>query len=502
NGFMHPSPNSLIGMRDVFQAIEGHLLSDSEAAKRKILEALGFVMPDGQCPRQYSLPARNGPCKADLREFIDQGAWVISTVYTYLATTGDWPILDEIVGYHRIDGQNGDALEPTRERDSVADHLVRIMDYLLKHRDSATGLVLALYGDWNDALDGLGVPSRSCTRFGNGVSVMASLQVYRNCREMIEVLSRYGPDEYASLIEQYRLAREGLRRGLQEHAVVERDGSRRIVHGWGDNREYLICSFEDSDGKARDGLTSNAFWVLSGLLQDTQDDLKPEILKAMRRLDSSFGFRTFAPGFSPDAPGVGRIAKLPIGTAENGATYVHATTFGIMALFMMDEPEFAWEQVLKILPFAPHQQGISHSPFVMPNAYAFNPELNLGGQNMNDWQTGSSNVLLKTLVRHAFGFRPGFDALRIVPAAWSPFQRMELSAWAHRRPIRIVRTQGEAKERRFAVNGRPAEKQYLVGFGTSMSLEIRYTELSKECENLIEIRDPDSSPLTCKTNHD
>lgn len=92
----------------------------------------------------------------------------------------------------------------------------------------------------------------------------------------------------------------------------------------------------------------------------------------------------------------------------------------------MGEPRRAWEQIRKSLPFAPHQQGISHSPFEMPNFYVANAELNPTGQNMNDWQTGSSNVLLETLVRDVFGFRPRLDQLVIAPASWSPFQRMTL----------------------------------------------------------------------------
>lgn len=74
DGFMQPSPNSLIGFRDVFQAIEGHLYDQPGIAADKIREALGFVMTDGRCPRQYSLPNEDRPGAADLREFVDQGA--------------------------------------------------------------------------------------------------------------------------------------------------------------------------------------------------------------------------------------------------------------------------------------------------------------------------------------------------------------------------------------------------------------------------------------------
>ena len=385
-GFIQPSPMAMIGIRDIFQAIEGHLFDQPQAAQTRLREALSFVLADGRCPRQYLVPENGSTGPADLREFIDQGAWVISAIHTYCATTGDFDFLNEQVGYCCIDAENSSMLTRSNERDSVLEHLIRIMDYLERNRDTRTRLVYALYGDWNDALDGLGTTAMPGQDFGTGVSIMASLQLYRNCEEMAELLTRNTSSQSKKYIEKYSKLRHELREGLLAHAIVSRNGERRIVHGWGDQGSYYVGSFCDSDNLARDGLTSNAFWVISGMLAHDRS-LRHDILKAMQRLDSPFGMKTFEPGFRPDATGVGRIPKLPIGTAENGATYVHATMFAIMALFLMNEPKRAWEQIHKILPFSPHQKGLSHSPFVLPNSYVHNSDLRLTGQNMNDWQT-------------------------------------------------------------------------------------------------------------------
>ncbi len=487
-GFQQPTPNSLIGIRDVFQAVEGYLFDRPEAARAKIREALDYVLVDGRCPRQYSLPVNDVPGRADLREFIDQGAWVVSTLHTYLAVSGDHSFLDEPVGYHRVSPVDENALERADERDSVLGHLLRIMDYLARNRDPDTGLVLALYGDWNDALDGLGTTETPGARFGTGVSVTTSLQFYRNCAEMIEILTRFYPGRYDDQVDRYRSIREGIRRGLLRCAIVRRGDERRIVHGWGDARSYLVGSFCDSDGRARDGLTANAFWVICDMLREDVS-LRGDILKAMTRLDSPFGLKTFEPGFAPDAPGVGRIPKLPIGTAENGATYVHATLFGVTALFMMNEPKRAWAQVCRILPFSPQQHGISHSPFVMPNSYVYNPDLGLTGQSMNDWLTGSSNVLLKTLIRFVFGFRPEFDGVRIAPAAWCPLQGFRFRARAHGRRVLIVyERRADVSTRRFALNG-----EALDGIRDEMTalpcVLIPYDRLSPDRDNTITVVD-------------
>jgi cellobiose phosphorylase len=488
DGYMQPSPNSLIGFRDVLQAIEGHLYDDADAARAKICEALSFVLPDGQCPRQYTLPAHGRPGQCDLREFIDQGAWAISALHTYVAVTGDAQLLSETLEYHRRADHQSTRLVPAGDHDSVLEHLIRIMSFLDRHRDRHTGLVRALYGDWNDAVDGLGTSNDDSVDFGSGVSVMASLQFYRNCHEMIELLERFYPGQYLDLVRHYRETRGALQQSLLQHAVAERDDDRRIVHGWGDKQRYYVGSFQDSDDQPRDSLTSNAFWVLAGMLEH-DPGLRTHILAAMQRLDSLYGLRTFWPGFAPDAPGVGRVVKLPIGTAENGASYVHATAFGIMALFALGEPQSAWRQIEKILPFAPHQTGLSHSSFVLPNCYVHNPELNLGGQNMNDWQTGSSNVLLKLLIRYVFGFRPQMDELVVAPATWRPFDQLDFSATAHGHRIRIRTKYADVPDTVFQLNGQTIPGRAAVEMRSSAA-HIPYERLRPREINFIEVVQP------------
>ena len=122
--------------------------------RKKIIEALNFIGEDGRAPRQYSYPQNKDQLPAmDLRPYIDQGVWISSTVYKYLCYTGDFTILKEVCGYYKFDGNR---VNFSAERDTVLDHLIRIADYLISKLDENTGCLRALYGDWNDALDGLG----------------------------------------------------------------------------------------------------------------------------------------------------------------------------------------------------------------------------------------------------------------------------------------------------------------------------------------------------------
>lgn len=443
---------SLLGVRDVAQQIEAALMWNPTACRGKILELLNFIDPSGRAPRQYSIPAKGAPPQMDTRAFIDQGNWIVTTLYAYLAFTDDYSILDETCGYYKIVDRN--RVESVDLRDSVFDHLTKIVDYILNNVDPATNCLRALYGDWNDALDGLGVSSDPDKEYGSGVSVMATLHLYRNLLEMTEIVSTVG--DRNKQLARYNKALSNIKRGLQKYAVEEKDGKRKILHGWGDKRAYKVGSFCDVDNISRDGLAANAFWGISGAyLWDIS--IKADILNAYKRLDSKYGLKTFEPYFAKEVKGVGRIVNLPKGTAENGATYVHATLFGVWSLFEMGESKLAWEQLEKALPIK--HKLISTTPFVMSNSYSYNEELGLDGESMSDWFTGSANVLIKVLARQVFGVQPCLNGVTICPAAYMPFDKASISILVKGKIIKLNYAKADVK-RSITVNGKTANVTY------------------------------------------
>lgn len=516
-GYIQLSSFSLIGIRDVFQALEALVYYEPHVAREKMLEALNFITKEGRCPRQYILPPSPGATHSmDLRPFIDQGVWVISTIVTYLKHTHDFDFLSETTGYYKfIDEHRHLACQDT-VNGTVFEHMLAIMDYLLVNRDPITKCVLALYGDWNDALDGLGKSKDPSKAYGTGVSVMATLQVYQNLTEMLELLDHewihsqwetlvktdgmnlsirnrdsFNADNstHVTTIEalhaSYAAAKSEIEQGLKQHGIQRRNGELKLVHGWGDAQSYYVGSFLDPDGVSRDGLTSQAFWVLSGLL-DTHEyeeklEIKSSILKAYERLESKYGLKTFSPHFEPNTEGVGRIPNLPAGTAENGAAYIHASLFGVMSLFKMGESKTAWEELFKVLPIT--HSHVSCSPFVMPNSYGENIELFIDGESMSDWQTGSSNVLLKTLLRYVLGYIPSYDGILLQPAADLPYESLkaELSIRGHK--IIITITASVEDEPYALVNGTKYElgseglfldNEYLEHEGRVIEVEMGY----------------------------
>lgn len=459
-GYVQLSSFSLIGIRDVFQALEGLVYWQPIVVREKMLEAFNFLNPQGRFPRQYSLPSSEGAIPAmDLRPFIDQGVWVISTMATYLRFTKDTSILFETCGYYDFVDEHKHIVRKSTLSDQVIDHLVKVMNYLIENRDIRdTKCVLALYGDWNDALDGLGRTNKPDQEYGTGVSVMATLQVYQNIDEMINIIELVNRSEYNDLIPVYKQVKQEIFDGLVEHALTED----RIIHGWGDDKSYLVGSQKDPDGLARDGLTSNAFWVLSGLFRDMnlekQKKIKEIILNAYKRLDSKYGLKTFEPPFTKGTLGVGRIPNLPAGTAENGATYIHASMFGVMSLFALGEGRLGWIELAKLLPFT--HEKISVSPYVAPNSYGFNERLGIDGESMQDWQTGSSNVLLKLIIRYVFGFEPVDKGVRIQPSSYQPFGSMHFNIRYLNKNIVIKIVLSKRNQRNFKLNGKLMEGVY------------------------------------------
>ncbi len=463
-----------IGIRDIFQQVEAALMWMPKHCRYKIVDALNYIDEGGRPPRQYSYPASKGvPPKMDLRPYIDQGVWIISTVYSYLCFTGDYSILEEECGYYKF---NENVVELSDKKSSVLRHLLDIMGFLLSNIDEDTGCLKALYGDWNDALDGLGKTSKAGQAYGNGVSVMATLQLYKNCAEMTEILTHVGG--YKEELTLYAEAREGLKKGLTENAIVEQGGLRKILHGWGEDKSFFVGSFCDNDGQNRNGLTSNAFWILSEMYKNDKSILN-DIQFAYSELDSSYGLKTFEPYFALDNTKVGRISHLPKGTAENGATYIHATLFAIYSLFAVGQTRRAWEQLYKILPVT--HKFISTSPFVMPNSYIYNEDKGFDGQSMSDWFTGSGCVLMKVLVRGIFGVEPTLDGVKICPASYIPFKKASLDIIVKGAKLK-VEVGADATE--FYINGKKVESSidedknskyiFLSNEQIKDSLEIKY----------------------------
>lgn len=441
----------MIGIRDVMQQLETSLIWQPADSRRQFINALNHILEDGRPPRQFS--EQESPeymPQFDLRKFIDQGVWIITTLHTYLSYTNDWSILDEKCGYYVAADDNSCIIAKSKTVDTVLDHVVKIMDYLCSNIDKDTGCLHSLYGDWNDALDGLGKTNDKTKEFGSGVSVMASLQLYQNCGEICEILSCVGG--HNDKISQYRAVAETLKNGLFKNAIDINDkGERRVVHGWGDNMSYKIGSWCDPDGAPRVSGTANSFWANSGMIK-IDPSMKESIMASFSHLDSKLGAMTFSTAFPMSMQKyVGRIARITAGTYENAGTYVHATMFTAAALFLMGESKEAWRQIA--LGCVLSHPECSKSPFAMPNSYFKNEEYCIDGESFADWYTGSGTVFIKNLIKYGFGICPTLDGLTVQTAKYMPTTDAALDIVIKGKPIKFVYKNNDNGSRKFFVDG-------------------------------------------------
>ncbi|MBQ8474088.1 MAG: hypothetical protein IJ499_00300 [Clostridia bacterium] len=446
-----------IGIRDVFQQLEGSLIWQPEKSREKIIVALNYILEDGRPPRQFSVPADPDAIPdMDMRRFIDQGVWIISTIYTYLCYTEDWSILDELCSYY-VAHEEGNSERNWVERksdivDSVLCHMIKIMDYMARNidREYNTHCLKILHGDWNDALDGLGrCFDDSGNRYGSGITVMATLQLYQNCREMIEILSHVGG--YEAKVEEYKAIMEELAGGLTENAIeVNEAGQRKIIHGIGDKRSYKLGSWSDADGVARRSGTANSFWAISGMVE-RDESLRDVIVDTLKALDSKYGLLTFDVAFPYGMAEAGRVANITPGTYENCCAYVHASMFGIMALFILGASDEAWRQMEKSMVIS--HDNCTMTTFAMPNSYCCNPDYEMDGGSMGDWYTGSGAVLVKELIKFGFGIAPDLGGLKIQTPKVMPCDSASIKVTVKGHPITLVYKNTGAGNRSFKVNG-------------------------------------------------
>ena len=149
--------------------------------------------------------------------------------------------------------------------------------------------------------------------------------------------------------------------------------------------------------------------------------------------------------------GVGRIATLTPGTAENANTYVHATTFAIMALFILGESRLGWEQIMKALPIT-HDE-VSKTPFVMPNSYCHNDDYQIDGESFGDWYTCSGAVIYRCIYEYALGIRVNLDGVLVITPDYLPFDDVSVETSFKGKNVKFIYSNKNQGERKYFVNG-------------------------------------------------
>ena len=294
-----------IGYRDILQDIMGVIDFQPEYVRAKLIEALRYQYPNGRAVRQYEKYEGGGH---DLRMYQDSVVWIADTLTRYIKQTGDFDLLDVEIPY-----LNEQTLQPdANDTGSLYDHACRAIRSLWT--DSGyNGLCAIGYGDWNDALSGIGGE--------NGVSVWLSCAFVYASELMAKLAERIGRDEDAKEFTEF--ARVMTQR-INDHAW---DGEWYIyaINSQGEPIGSNSCE----EGKMH--LNVNTWALFTGIAAAAGRE--EQVWKSIEKLATPTGHRLLWPAYTEiSRESVGRIADQMCGMFENGSIYTHGEAFYLFAM--------------------------------------------------------------------------------------------------------------------------------------------------------------------------
>jgi cyclic beta-1,2-glucan synthetase len=397
------------GFRDQLQDSSSMIYSMPALARRQILLHASHQFVEGDVLHWWH-PA---PLEKGLRtRFADDLLWLPWLTAFYANATGDFGVLDEVVGFVRApelpEGEDEVFLapEPAGVAADVYEHCCRALDRSLTR--GAHGLPLMGTGDWNDGMNRVG-------REGRGESVWMGFFLYRIIGDFLPICERRADHERAA---RYRAYRDELAQALE---IGGWDGAwyRRAYYDNG-----AVMGSIDSDECQIDAL-AQAWSVISGAAPADRAQMALDAMDERLVSDRDKLVRLLAPPFVDTPQDPGYIKGYVAGVRENGGQYTHAACWAVRALAEAGRFERA-AQVLEMLSpvshaLTPEDVAVYQvEPYVIAaDIYGAEPHVGRGGWT---WYTGSAGWMYRVALESVLGFtlQEG-SALRIkpaIPAAW------------------------------------------------------------------------------------
>jgi len=415
-----------VGYRDVLQDMMGLCDFQADLVRAKLLHTLQYQAADGRAVRQYEACPGAGQ---DMRMYMDSASWIPDTLVRYLKETGDFDVLDERVACFDMAAERPDPSQAC----TVYEHALRAVRSLAAHT-GYHGLCRIGYGDWNDALSGIGGEK--------GVSVWLSCACVHAAQRMAELARYLGRVDDA-----------------EEMDHVAASMTERInAHGW-DGRWYIyaingqgkpIGSSRSPEGRIH--LNVNTWALFTGVARAAGREA--QVFDSLNQLATPCGLMLLAPPYTAASrPDVGRIADQKPGMFENGSIYLHGQAFYLYALICARRADACYGELMRTLPSA-MVQDVATGPRHQQSNFTVGPDHPHYGMQLFSNFTGSV-PWYRRVIEKMLGVSAGFDALHIDPCPPSGWDQYKVRKRWRGRTIEVSFHRSETPGCRIMLNGRP-----------------------------------------------
>lgn len=393
-----------VGFRDQLQDCLALLWSDPERVREHILLCAERQYIEGDVMHWWHPPAFGVRTK-----ITDDRLFLPYVVCEYVENTGDESILSE-KAYYLVGRPLEDHEEARLEHGKYSEARETLLLHLQRAIDSAIvtgehGLLLIGGGDWNDALNEIGLR-------GRGESVWLT----QFAVAVIEKFCAYIDDDSAK---RYRKVADKLRRALDKAYI---DG--RWARAFTDDGEWLGT---DKTAACKTDLICQSW---AEIIRAGTEEMRQSAMKAAKELvDVNAGaVKLFSPPFGGGRR-YGYISSYPEGVRENGGQYTHAAVWYLLACCKAGDKQQA-NKVLKLLnPVerccdSDKNAAYKGEPYVLAGDVYTNKD-NVGRAGWT-WYTGSAAWLYKVIVEEMLGVKKRGETLEFSPPMIDNAERVKL----------------------------------------------------------------------------